>query len=144
MKNSIYVLGIMTAYLMMAGTLCKVMHWPGANIILVLGSALFSFVFLPIALLNSYREMKQYGLLHWVTFIVFGSGMLSILFKVMHWPGSNMLLQLCFPLPFVLFLPVYLYQTRHEKKVNDTQFQAILFGLTFIAVFSVLLSLYTG
>ena len=142
MKKSIYIIGIIVANLIMFGSLFKVMHWPGANIMFTLGSVIFSFCFLPLALYTNFKEIRQYQLLHWVTFIVFGLGMMSILFKVMHWSGNELFLQLSFPLPFVLFLPVYLYETRSQKKANDIHFLGILFGLTFIAVASVFLSLH--
>lgn len=139
MKRSVYFLGIACANLMLAGSLFKVFHWPGANVLLVLAVALFALVFLPVALYNSYREQQRYRTLYIVTFLVFASGMLSVLFKVLHWPGANIIMTLSLPLPFLLFLPVYLYHTRKEKKYG-TGFQGIMFGLVFLAVFSVLLA----
>jgi hypothetical protein len=67
--------------------------------------------------------------------------MMGVLFKVQHWPGASVFLLLGIPLPFVLFLPVYLYQTRNEKKEGNLNFLGVMFGLIFLAVFSVLLSL---
>jgi hypothetical protein len=142
MKKYIYLLGILTANLIMSGSLFKVMHWPGANILLVSGTILFGFLFLPVALIASYMESGKYKILHWVTYLVFTSGVFTVLFKAMHWPGSDILLKCSLPLPFVLFLPVYLYQTRHTKEVTDNDFLGVLFGLTFIAVFSALLTLH--
>jgi hypothetical protein len=127
---------------MLFGSLFKIMHWPGASILLILGVFLFCFYFLPAALMNSYREQgSKYKLLYIVTFIVFGIGMMGTLFKIMHWPGAIIFLLLSIPLPFVLFLPVYLYQTREEKKNETRNLLGIVFGLTFLAVFSVLLAL---
>ena len=142
MKKAIYLIGIIVVNLIMFGSLFKVLHWSGANIMFTLGSLLFSLCFLPIALYTNYKETRQYQLLHWVTFLVFALGKFSILFKVLHWTGNELLLQISFPLPFILFLPVYLYETRAVKKTNDIHFLGILFGLTFIAVLSVLLSLH--
>ncbi len=143
MKKSIFISGIVSANLMMLGCLFKVMHWPGASIILVLAVALFCFVFLPFALMSGYREPDQqkYKWLYLVTFIVFFIGMMGTLFKVMYWPGASILLFLGIPMPFLLFLPVYLYQTRNEKRNGSVNFLGIMFGLTFLAVFSVLLAL---
>lgn len=145
MKKSTYIIGIASANLMLFGSLAKVMHWPGASILLILSVFLFCFIFLPVALFNSYLEgQKNYMWLHLVTFIVFFIGMMGVLFKVQHWPGVHILMFIGIPLPFVLFLPVYLYQTRKQKKNGTGNLLGVVFGLTFLAVFSVLLALNVG
>ncbi len=143
MKKLIYISGIAAANLLLSGCLFKVFHWPGASVLLCLAVFLFCFVFLPFALLNSYQnqEQKKHGGLYIVTFVTFFIGVLGILFKVMHWPGASIFLFVGIPLPFVLFLPVYLYQTREEKNRDSRNFLGIMFGLTFLAVFSVLLTI---
>lgn len=143
MKKLIYNSGIACANLMLFGSLFKIQHWPGASILLVLGTILFCLVFLPMALMSSFQNegQQKYKGLYVVTFVVFFIGMAGVLFKVMHWPGASLLLLLGIPLPFVLFLPVYLYHTRNDKKTTNTNFLGIMFGLVFLAVFSVLLAL---
>jgi hypothetical protein len=143
MKKIIYISGIACANLMMFGCIFKVQHWPGAGILLSLSVFLFCFYFLPFALISSYQsqEQKKFTWLYLVTFIVFFIGMMGTLFKIQHWPGGGILLFIGIPLPFILFLPVYLYQTRNEKKNETLNFLGIMFGLTFLAVFSVLLAL---
>src|ERR1035437_382096 len=113
MKKLIYISGIASANLMMFGSLFKVQHWSGGNVLITLATFLFCFIFLPSALISSYhgQEQKKYKWLYIVTFIVFFISMMGVLFKVMHWPGAAMFLLLGIPLPFVVFLPVYLYQT---------------------------------
>jgi hypothetical protein len=142
MRKTIYFSGILSSNLIMFGSLFLIMHWPGANILLSCGCLLFCFFFLPIALMNSYkeREKNKYMVLHIVTFIVFSISVLSILFTIEHWPYSKTLLMISLPLPFVLFLPVYIYEMRKENKTNST-YIPLMFGLVFIAVFSVLLTL---
>ena len=142
MKKSTYYLGIACANLMLFGSLFKIQHWPGASVMLVLAVFIFCFVFLPMALMNSYNEGGQkYKALHIVTFVVFFVSMMGVIFKVQHWPGAGAILPFGITLPFVLFLPVYLYQTRNEKDKSTLNFSGIMFGLTFLAVFSVLLAL---
>jgi hypothetical protein len=143
MKKIIYVSGIACANLMMLGCLFKVSHWPGGEVLLTVAVLFFGFFFFPAALISNYQsqETQKYKWLYVVTFIVFFIGMMGILFKVRHWAGADILLYLAVPAPFVLFLPVYLYQTRNEKKEGNLNFLAIMFGLTFIAVFTVLLAL---
>lgn len=143
MKKSISISGILCANLMMFGSMFKVMHWPGANVMLIFAVLLFCFVFLPMALVNNYKrqeEDKKYFALHVTTFFVFFIGIMGVLFKIMHWPCASIFLIVGIPLPFVAFLPVYLYQTRKEKK-ETLNYSGIMFGLIFLAVFSVLLAL---
>ncbi|OFX45348.1 MAG: hypothetical protein A2046_00040 [Bacteroidetes bacterium GWA2_30_7] len=143
MKKLIYISGIVTANLMLFGSMFKVMHWPGANVMLVLSIFIFCFWFLPAALINSYKnqEVKKHKWLYIITFIVFFINLAGALFKIMHWPGAAVFLLIGLPLPFVVFLPVYLYQTRNDKNNSILNFLGIMFGLTFLAVFSVLLAL---
>lgn len=143
MKKLIYISGIVSANLMLFGSMFKVQHWPGAVILLTLSIFMFCVIFLPFALWSSYKNSspRKYSLLYVVTFIVFAVVFVGALFKVMHWPGAQFFLIIGVPLPFVLFLPVYLIQTRKEKNYSIVNFMGIMFGMVFIAVFSVLLAL---
>ena len=69
--------------------------------------------FLPIALLNSYRnEPKRLGgTFYIVTYITIFIVFTGMLFKIMHWPGASKLLLVGIVIPYVLFLPVFLIST---------------------------------
>jgi hypothetical protein len=142
MKKSIYISGISCAILMLMGCLFKVMHWPGAGVMLVMAVTLFCLYFLPMALMNSYKEGENKSkTLHITTYFVFFICMSGVLFKIMHWPGAAYFLFPGILLPFVVFFPVYLYQTREESKIANKNFLGIVFGLIFLAVFGVMLAL---
>lgn len=143
MKKTIYYLGIASANILFVGALFKTMHWPGASILLTVAIFLFCFGFLPSSLINVYRnnDEKSAKWLYIVTFIVFAFCLVGALFKIMHWPGAGILLLVGVPLPFVLFLPVYLYHTRKATEQSLFNNLGVMFGLTFLAVFSVLLAL---
>jgi hypothetical protein len=47
MKKAAFISGALFGSLFGLGTLFKIMHWPGAGILLVVGIGLFSFVFVP-------------------------------------------------------------------------------------------------
>src|ERR1700741_2391193 len=121
MKKSVYISGIACAVIMLLGCMFKIMHWPGASMLFIIPVALFCLYFLPIALIASYREEKKYKALHIVTFIVFLISMTGVLFKVIHWPGASILLFVGLPLPFILFLPVYLKSTSPDKKESNPE-----------------------
>ncbi len=143
MKKSVYIAGISCAILILFGCIFKIMHWPGASVMIISSVSLFCFWFLPSALMNSYETMplKKMKTLHIVSFVVFSVCMMGVLFKVMHWPGASVLLLLGILLPFIVFLPVYLYHTREEEKTGNKNFLGLTIGLTFLAVFGVLLAL---
>lgn len=141
MKKIVYISGIVCANLMLIGALLKALHLPGANIFLMVSILLFCFGFLPISLVSSYKSSgeKKYKSLYIITFVVFSIVLLGALFKILHWPGAGLFLLIGTLLPFVLFLPAYLIYTRNEKSVVNLM--GVIFGMTFFAVFSVLLSL---
>lgn len=142
MKKFIYISGIVSANLMLLGALLKVLHMPGASILLLVSIFLFCFIFLPMALYNNYvnQEETKSVWLYIVTFMVFFVCIMGALFKILHWPGASVFLVLGILLPFVLFLPVYLYQTRKPKSKSIRNNLAVMFGLTFLAVFNVFLA----
>jgi hypothetical protein len=143
MKKTIFILGIVSVNIMLFGALLKALHLWGGSILLVISILLFSFGFLPLALNSSYKsqEEKKYKWLYIVTFIVFSFDLLGALFKILHWPYAGLFLTIGLPLPFIVFLPVYLYQTYKFKEKSVINSLGIMFGLTFLAVFSVLLAL---
>ena len=143
MKKIIYISGLVSVNLMLYGALLKVLHLPGANILLTVSILLFSLGFLPLALQNNYKNQDESRnkWLYIVTFIVFAICLVSALFKILHWPYASLLMFIGVPLPFVLFLPIYLYQTRKNKSQPLINHLGVMFGLTFLAVFSVFLAL---
>lgn len=143
MKRSVYITGISCAILMLLGCMAKIMHWPGASIMLVLSVFLFCFWFLPVGIKSNYDNLpvKKMKTLHIVSYLVFAICMMGVLFKIMHWPGASMFLLIGLLSPFVIFLPVYLYHTREEEKTGNKNFLALVLGLMFLAVFSVFLAM---
>ncbi|MEO8211320.1 MAG: hypothetical protein ABI840_12240 [bacterium] len=141
MKKIAFVSGIVSANLMMFGSLFKVFHWPFADKILIIATIIFCLLFLPSALISWYQTSESKPLLLTsATFIVFFTGVIAILFKIEHWQYDTQVLLFAFPLPFVVFLPLYINHIKKDK--HDNTFIPVMLGLTFIAVFSVLLSVH--
>jgi hypothetical protein len=139
MKKLAFVSGLLSANLMMFGSLFKISHWPYADFILIIAATVFCFLFLPFALISWYRASEKKSVtLTLTTFVVFFTGVIAILFKIEHWEYQLPLMMLSVPLPFVVFLPVYIFHIRKDK--HDQTFLPVMMGLTFIAVFSVLLA----
>ncbi|MBC7863900.1 MAG: hypothetical protein IAF38_13070 [Bacteroidia bacterium] len=111
MKTTMKVTGNVSLALLGMGTVFKIFHWPGASVALLLGFALLSLFFFPSAVYINQREantrkrplLNGSALLGGITF------MLGILFKVMHWPGASLLLQVGFLTMLFIFLPALLF-----------------------------------
>lgn len=127
------------------GAIFKVMHWPGAGILITVGLGLFALIFLPLAFFNNYRgEGKKQFSLHLSGFICALICISGALFKVQHWPGSGIMLIIGVPLPFLYFLPVYLYHHNKAKEKSVINFLGVMFLMLYISVFSAFLSLSVG
>lgn len=143
MKTKIYYTGLIAALLMFLGVLFKMQHWPGASILLTVGTFTVLFLFLPFALRNSYKSEGGSGsgplyVVTWITSLVILG---SMLFKIQHWPGAGYMLLVALPFPYVVFLPVYLIVTGKNKNHNIYNTVAILFLLASFSALSALLAL---
>lgn len=143
MKQKIYILGVVTALIIVGGTIFKVNHWPLAGFMLIIGLVTLVLVFLPIALINHYKDVgnRQNLLLHivtWLTCFVVFTGML---FKILHWPFAATILTIALIFPYVVFLPVFLVTTLKNKNFNIYNTVFVLLLLATNSVFSALLSL---
>jgi len=122
MKKIMIMSGTVGAIATLIGASFKVMHWPGANMLILLGLAVLSFVFLPIMFTLKIKEKQNkkdkliLALGSLVTILV---GITS-LFKIMHWPYSSILLSITLSLVLFLFLPLYFISgiKNPETKLN--------------------------
>lgn len=143
MKQKIYILGIITALILFAGTMFKVNHWPAAAALLIIGISTLLIIFLPLALINHYRNEgnRQNLLLYLVTWLTCFVVFTAMLFKILHWPGAGYYLLIALPFPYVVFLPVYLIVTSKNKNFNIYNTVFILFLMAGQSVFSAFLAL---
>ena len=109
MKKVMLISGFISSFFLMTGILFKFLHWPGASAMLVLGIGSCSLIFLPLLFVLKVKESVDLK----NKFIVL-VGMLSaiclslgILFKIMHWPGANLLGVTAIISLIGLFLPIY-------------------------------------
>jgi hypothetical protein len=109
MKKAMLISGFISSVLVMTGILFKFMHWPGASALLVFGIGSSSLIFLPLLLILKVKENKQVKnrLIILIGMISAITLSLGILFKIMHWPGANMLGISSIVCLVGLFLPIY-------------------------------------
>lgn len=127
----------------MLAIIFKISHWPGAWILLIAGLGSSALIFLPTAhhALIKTSDDKLLRFLFTAAFISFGFDFIGMLFKVQHWPYAGILLLIGMPLPFVLFLPVYISYHIKRKLKTDLNFFGIILFMIYLAVFSTLLAI---
>jgi hypothetical protein len=122
MKKIMIVSGTFSAAVMSLGIFFKFMHWPGASILIILGIAVSSLVFLP--LLFTLRAKEKQNVKDKITLAIATLAgcliSLAILFKVMHWPGANIMGTLFVALMVLVYIPVYFFSgiKNPDSKVN--------------------------
>lgn len=109
MKKTMIIAGILGSFATFFGALFKIMHWPGANALLILGLACVGLFFLPLMFSLKIKEKKEEKE-KWI--LVIGSVVasliaLSAMFKIMHWPGTSILLYTSLGTLLFIFLPLF-------------------------------------
>ena len=142
MKKFIYISGIVIINLFVVGALFKIMHYPGSAVMIVFAMGLFCFAFLPMAFYQSYKGNGRKNRSIYISgFIVSLFTFLGALLKIQHWPGSALILMVSIPLPFLYFLPVYIYHHNKSKEKSSINFLGVMFLMVYVAVFSSILAL---
>ncbi len=121
MKRLTYISGFVFSLAFSAGTLFKILHQPGAMLLLGIGLFGFSFIFIPIFLVSKYKELAVQVMserLKWIfgaaSVILLG---LSSLMKIMHLMGAGVMLATSFLIFGFGFLP-FLFFRMYKKSVE--------------------------
>jgi len=120
MKNTMKISAIAGTLMLGIAALFKIMHWPGAGIMLTLGSLLLAFVFMPSALTVLWKETHSGKKLFlyisaFITAMMFIAGVTA---KVQHWPMAGLILALASLSGILAFVPALLYA---ELKVQENK-----------------------
>lgn len=142
MKKFIYISGIVLINFISIGSIFKVMHWPGAGVLITFGLVFFALCFLPLATFSAYKgngnkNKSLYVAGYICAFIV----IIGSLFKIQHWPGAGIMMLIGIPLPFLYFLPLYIYQYNKEKTKPVLNFLGVMFLMLFIVVLTSVLTI---
>ena len=139
MKKFMYILGTIAPSLLIIGAIFKLQHWPGASVLIVLGSFLLGAVYLPVFAMVSMRDTrkkekrvnKPLYLVGVITGFIFITG---VLFKIMHWPGAGIALAFSVLLTVALFIPILVIQALKDKENQVQSFSILIFILAFMAI----------
>ncbi len=139
MKKFMYILGTIAPSLLIVGAVCKLQHWPGAGVLITLGTFLLAVVYLPVFAMVSIRDTRKKGkrvnkplyIIGVVTGFIF---LIGILFKVMHWPGAAIALTFSVLFTVVVFIPILVTHALRDKENQLQNFSILIFILAMMAV----------
>ena len=140
MKKIIYFIALITTFLIVSGSLCKIMHWPGAAVMIILGSFSFAFLFIPLIILKKFKEESfSKDQIIYSLGIILGTVLgLGFIFKIMHWPMATILMLYSIILFNFLYVPAYFIsrynreELRYSTVINSVMmfsFGSILFAM---------------
>jgi hypothetical protein len=109
MKKFAYITGALASIMLLFGAFFKIMHWPGANSLLILGTVTLSMFFIPYFFYVNLQEQSEKK-----SKVIAAAGLITALFlcaatlfKMMHWPGT-IVMMFGFGFSFLIFLPLYI------------------------------------
>jgi hypothetical protein len=122
MKKVMLYSGTFAAILVVAGSIFKAMHWPGASPLFLLSVFTLSFIFLPILFLLKSKEakVKREKVVLGIATVLGILMSIGTLFRVMHWPGARIIWLGSLAILFFIFLPIYFFGgiRNPETKIN--------------------------
>jgi hypothetical protein len=118
------------------GVIFKTMHWPGAGPLFVLSMVLFSLGFVPAYMINKFRNSENGAekAMHVFGGIVVSFITLGIAFKIMHWPGANILLMLATLLLLMGYLPCYVRASKKDSEERPEKLIRLFIIVTVIGI----------
>lgn len=107
MKNTMKISGIAATLMLGFASIFKIMHWPGAAVLLIAGAFTLAIIFLPSALGILWKEThNSKKLFLYISAYFTGlSFLMGIIYKIMHWPGANTILTVGALITIFLFIP---------------------------------------
>jgi hypothetical protein len=120
MNTTLRISGLVSAISILTGSIFKIMHWPGANMLFVIGMFLMAVLFLPLFFALRYKQAEnenKHLLLSIAGAVVGVLTALGIWFKMMHWPGATAMLYSSIAILLLGYLPVYIFAV-YRKSLN--------------------------
>jgi hypothetical protein len=141
MKRFTYIAGLTGSFFALAGAFFKLMHWPGAGILISLGFLLVGVFFLPLYFILSYREqLEKPGLVYPFTgFITLFLVLAGSLFKIMHWPGAHIVLVAGVGVILIGFIPLFtvrVFQKDTGRRIHIAYLVMLVIGLSVVVLLS--------
>lgn len=141
MKNNTFITGVVTMSVTLIGLIFKVMHWPGASILTMLGLSGIAGIFSPMLFRNfAELETKKLGKIsHYIGMAGFSLLTISLLFAVQKWPGMAALFFFSVAILFALYLPTQIAKNLMSGENRSSNRSIVLYGML---LGGIILSLY--
>ena len=130
MKQVTFTFGLTSTILLLAGTIFKLFHWPGAGVMVTLGAVTLVLAYFPLLLRYKLKEApKGEYLMHISGWVGISLTTLGVLFKVMHWPGASIQLLVGMAVLAFVYVPVYFF-----KQYRTSANRPITLSTSFVAI----------
>ena len=141
MKKIIYFVAVITTFLIVSGSLFKIMHWPGAAVMIILGSFSFAFLFIPLIILKKFKEESfSKDQIIYSLGIILGTVLgLGFIFKIMHWPMATILMLSSIILFNFLYVPAY-FISRYNR--DELRYSTIINSVMMFSFGSILFAIF--
>ncbi len=136
-------LGLFCLSFFMLAVLAKIMHWPGANPMIVLSMVFFSVIFLPSFCIQRIRKALNRNEKRMILFVTISLAFatLGIMFKLLHWPFSAILLATGSIFFLFFFLPFFILTYSNVSGERTDKLIRLFFYTTGV---SIIISLTMG
>jgi len=140
MKKSTFIIGIVSAFLILLGVGFKSQHWAGAGVMLTLGAVLFALGYSVLLWIdkNKIAQSSYQKFVNLMTMLTMLIIMAGFLFKIQHWPGAGVGIYAGHIL-LLLMIPILFVQASREtdpvKKLNFNHNAILLVVLTAFSFF---------
>ena len=141
MKKIIYFIALITTFLIVSGSLFKIMHWPGAAVMIILGSFSFAFLFIPLIILKKFKEesFSKDQIIYSLGIILGTVHGLGFIFKIMHWPMATILMLSSIILFNFLYVPAY-FISRYNR--DELRYSTIINSVMMFSFGSILFTTF--
>lgn len=141
MKKTIYLIALITTFLIVSGSLFKIMHWPGAAVMIILGSFSFAFLFIPLIILKKFKEesFSKDQIIYSIGIILGTVLGLGFIFKIMHWPMATILMLSSIILFNFLYVPAY-FISRYNR--DELRYSTIINSVMMFSFGSILFAMF--
>lgn len=141
MKKTLYLIGLLSTIFTFLGSIFKIMHWPGASVMIIIGAFSFAFIFIPFLIFLKFKEVIfLFDKFIYSIGVVLGTIlMVGFVFKLMHWPLATVLMLSSIVIFNFVYIPVY-FLSRFKRE--DLEFNTIVNSVLMFSFGSILFALF--
>ena len=141
MKKTLYLIGLISTIFTFLGSFFKIMHWPGASLIIIMGALSLAFIFVPLLIFIKFKEVSfLFDKFIYSIGIILGTVlMVGFIFKLMHWPWATVLMLSSIVIFNFIYTPIY-FISRFKKE--ELKFDTIVNSVIMFSFGSILFALF--